>query len=31
MKFIKRDETLTTNRPIHVYNNRINSRLAFKI
>ena len=28
---IKRNETLTANPPIHVYNNRINSRLAFKI
>ena len=28
---IKKNETLTANPPIHVYINRINNRLAFKI
>ena len=28
---IKKHETLTTNPPIHVYINRINNRLVFKI
>ena len=28
---IKKCETLTTNPPIHIYNNRINNRLVFTI
>ena len=28
---IKKDETLTTISPIHIYINRVNNRLVFKI